>query len=415
MITKVFMEALSPTMEEGRLVTWHKREGDAVAVGDILAEVETDKAVMELQARGDGVLRSVLVGEGKTVDVGSLVAVIAAPDDDIGDVAGAPAAAAPAAPAASPPATAAAPEPAPASAAPPVGEPAAGERTKASPLARRLARERGLSLAAVRGSGPGGRIVKRDVEAHQETAPAVAATAGDGYEDVPLSQVRKTIATRLVESIGPIPHFFLTAEVDMERAAEARTELNALGDTKVSFNDIAVKAVATALRQHRACNAWWQGDHVRYFDAVHIGMAVAIEDGLITPVIRHADAKSLRTIATESRELAARAGAAAHARGIHRQYVLGLEPRDVRYRPVHRRHQSAGGRHPGHRLDHAEARRGRRRGRGAAAHACHDELRPSRHRRRHRSTVPRHGAPAPGEPVGVRVVRPDGRRTTPIR
>ncbi len=135
----------------------------------------------------------------------------------------------------------------------------------------------------------------------------MAATAGDGYEDVPLSQVRKTIATRLVESIGPIPHFFLTAEVDMERAAEARTELNALGDTKVSFNDIAVKAVATALRQHRACNAWWQGDHVRYFDAVHIGMAVAIEDGLITPVIRHADAKSLRTIATESRELAARA------------------------------------------------------------------------------------------------------------
>jgi pyruvate dehydrogenase E2 component (dihydrolipoamide acetyltransferase) len=162
-----------------------------------------------------------------------------------------------------------------------------------------------VDLTLVQGSGPGGRIIKRDLEG----AVAPAAPAG-GYEDVPLSQIRKTIARRLVESLGPVPHFFLTSEIDMERAWDAREALNALGEEpRISFNDIMVKVVAAALKQHRGCNAWWQGDHIRYFNDVHIGMAVAVEDGLITPVIRSADRKTLRAIAAETRDLADRARA----------------------------------------------------------------------------------------------------------
>jgi pyruvate dehydrogenase E2 component (dihydrolipoamide acetyltransferase) len=190
---------------------------------------------------------------------------------------------------------------------------------KASPLARRIARDTGVDLKLLQGSGPGGRVVKRDVEGGvvQSRGAAVAAPgsplparSGAPYEDVPLTQIRKTIAKRLVASIGPIPHFFLTTEIDMERAAEARDALNKqLGEEggKISFNDIIVKAVALALVQHRACNAWFQDDHIRYWNEVHIGMAVAIEDGLITPVIRNADLKSLRQIGAEARELAGRA------------------------------------------------------------------------------------------------------------
>ena len=301
MATKVFMEALSPTMEEGRIASWRKAEGDSVSTGDVLAEVETDKAIMELQARGEGTLRKILVGEGGTTAVGSLVAVIAAPDEDISSLVantgGAPPAATadPAASAPAPPAPPAAPEP-------PEG------RLKASPLARRLAIEQGVDLTSLEGSGPGGRIVKRDV-----TAPAAAASTagapGTGWQDVPLTQLRKTIARRLSQSLGPIPHFFLTTEIDMERCADAREALNALGDVKISFNDIVMKVVAMALLQHRDCNAWWQDDHVRYFHDVHLGMAVAIDEGLITPVVRDAQRKSLREIAGEARTLAERARA----------------------------------------------------------------------------------------------------------
>ncbi len=300
MITKVVMEALSPTMEEGRVITWHKKEGDEVTVGDIIAEVETDKAVMELQARGDGILRKIVAGEGTTVEVGNLVAVIAGADDDIENVG----TAAPAPAAASPtevPAPVAAAAPAPAAPAP------AGGRIKTSPLARRMAREQNLDLASIQGTGPGGRIVKRDLEGTTPTlAPAVGVPAG-GFEDVPLGQMRKTIAKRLAQSLGPVPHFFLTTEVDMGRAVLAREELNALGDQRISFNDIVIKVVAMALMQHRACNAWWQDDHIRYFNDVHMGMAVAVEDGLITPVIRNTQLKTLRDIASESRALAERA------------------------------------------------------------------------------------------------------------
>ena len=349
MATKVVMEALSPTMEEGRLVEWKKQEGETVAVGDVLADVETDKAVMELVARAGGTLLKHIVAAGATVPVSDTVAIIGEPGEAVDGGAPAPtptaerkaepapqpspapqqsepataagkrasaegetgASGAPAAPAA------AAAVPAPSPAAPPAPQP--GGRVKASPLARKIAAERGLDLQAVTGSGPAGRIVQRDLDGLEAKAPAAAAAsapaapafqpmgAGTPFEDVPLTQIRKTIARRLALSLGPIPTFYLTVEVDMERVAEAREALNALGQGKVSFNDITIKAVALALRQHRACNAWWQDDHIRYWNEVHVGMAVAIDEGLITPVIRYADQKSLRQIAAESRELAGRA------------------------------------------------------------------------------------------------------------
>ena len=306
------MEALSPTMEEGKLLAWLKQEGDEVTNGDVLAEVETDKAVMELQARGAGVLRKILAPEGSTVEVGKIVAVIADADEDIEQlIAGADAAlaSAPAKPAPAPKAQAAAPAPAPAAPKPAVPAPAAapGARVKASPLARRMAAERGVDLSHVQGSGPGGRIVMRDLEG-AVPEPAPVPLAAGGYEDIELSQMRKTIARRLVESIGPIPHFFLTAEADMDRASDARDALNARdASPRISYNDIILKVVAAALLQHRECNAWWMDGTIRYFDEVHLSMAVAIDDGLITPVIRNAHLKSLRKIAVETRELAGRA------------------------------------------------------------------------------------------------------------
>ena len=360
MATKVFMEALSPTMEEGRLVKWLKNEGDKIASGDPLAEVETDKAIMELVARGDGVLRKRLVGEGESRPVGQLVAVIAAPDENIdaliaGAGGGTPA---PAAPGAKPPAdivaktqenagassvpqrpsesqgeasappqqkTAAAPPSRIESAqngAPPSAPAAAsgagtgnGGPVRSSPLARRLASDRGLDLSRLQGSGPGGRIIKRDVESAASAsaaAPAAIAAprptmAGD-TQDVPLTQIRKTIAKRLAESIGPIPTFYLTAEFDLSRVSEMRAAMLELGDEfKVSINDILMKAVATALTQHPEVNAHWLGDKIRYYRRVHLGMAVATPDGLIVPVIFDADQKRMSEISREARELAKRA------------------------------------------------------------------------------------------------------------
>jgi len=329
MATKVTMEALSPTMEEGRLVKWLKNEGDAVAKGDVLAEVETDKAVMELTARGDGVLRARLAAEGDTRPVGELLAIIGAKDENIDALIkkGAPAAAvapaAAAAPAPSAPAAPAAPAAAPAAPAPPapVAAPAAaapspngGGRARSSPLARRLASERGLDVGALQGTGPGGRVIRRDIEAAATAAPARAAapaprTAAVGdFEDVPLTLIRKTIARRLSESNGPIPTFFLTADFDLTSVRELRTRMIALGDEfKVSYNDIILKAVATALSQHPEVNAHWLGDNIRRHHRVHLGMAVAVEDGLITPIIADADTKRISEIARESRELAKRA------------------------------------------------------------------------------------------------------------
>jgi pyruvate dehydrogenase E2 component (dihydrolipoamide acetyltransferase) len=349
MATKVMMEALSPTMEEGRLAKWLKQEGDVVASGDVLAEVETDKAIMELVARGDGVLRRRLLAEEATAPVGQVIGIIAAAHEDIGALLGG--ASAPTADAAAAPsggATSAAPggaaSPPPggaATAAPTAGDTTAvgstaattaaradGGRVKASPLARRLAAQAGIALDAVAGSGPGGRVIRRDVEAAaEEGVVAPAATAGPppapatrvapvapalaiegDARDVPLTQMRKTIARRLAESIGPVPTFYLTREIDMRAVAALREQLAAGGDAfKVSINDVVLKAVAVALARHPECNAHWLGDTIRYHARVHLGMAVATDDGLIVPVIRDADRKGIGAIGREARELAARA------------------------------------------------------------------------------------------------------------
>ena len=319
MASKVLMEALSPTMEEGRLVEWKKNEGDAVRPGDVIAEVETDKAVMELVARAEGVLLKQLVPAGATVAVAKLVGVIGQPGEDISALTGggpapaAPPRAAPApavAQAAQLPSSPAAP-PTPAPLPPSPAAPPQGGRTKASPLARKVAKERGLDLGALAGSGPEGRIVLRDLDRAPVTSAAMPVTAAAGsYQDVPLSQIRKTIARRLAQSIGPIPTFYLTTEVEMERTWEAREELNRRGSGdagKISFNDIILKATAAALKAHPACNAWWQDDRIRYWNEVHLSVAVAVEDGLITPVVRNADRKSLREISAEVKDLAGRA------------------------------------------------------------------------------------------------------------
>src|SRR4051812_2772731 len=346
MATKVFMEALSPTMEEGRLVKWLKNEGDAVKSGETLAEVETDKAIMELVARGDGVLRKRLVGENESRPVGQLLAVIAAPDENIdaliADAAPANAGGAakpaeqvvaktqesagatpvPRSPAEAqgeasappqqktPAAPASAPQP-PAQQAPSTN----GGHVRSSPLARRLASERGLDISRVQGSGPGGRIIKRDIESAGEAAvaapsarPTVPAPSGADFEDVALTQIRKTIAKRLAESIGPIPTFYLTAEYDLSRVTEMRAAMAEMGDEfKVSVNDILMKAVAIALSQHPEVNAQWLGDKIRKHNRVHLGMAVATPDGLIVPVIFDADRKRMSEISREAKELAKRA------------------------------------------------------------------------------------------------------------
>ena len=317
MATKVVMEALSPTMEEGRLVEWKKQTGDAVAVGDVLAEVETDKAVMELVARAAGVLLNQMVAAGTTVAVAGTVAWIGAAGEAVPG--GGAAAGAPAVPAATAAAGGTAKEPAiaPPTVVAPVADPPAaldatrdGGRVKASPLAKRIAAEKGLDLGSVAGSGPEGRIIMRDVE-NAGSAPSLAPRAvmsGAGFTDIPLSQMRKTIAKRLVQSIGPIPTYYLTAEADMERVAEARESLLATDQKgKFSFNDFVIRATAAALRLHPWVNAWWLDNSVRQWHEVHVGVAVAVDEGLITPIIRHADQKTLREIGAEVRELAGRA------------------------------------------------------------------------------------------------------------
>ncbi len=303
-------------MEEGQVVKWLKSEGDQVARGNILAEVETDKATMELTARGDGVLRAILVQEGAAAPVGDVIAVIAGPDEDISEFA-APVSASLAAGAEGGAATAQAPATA-ADVATTSARPAEdGRRIRASPLARRLAADSGLDLAGVTGSGPAGRIVKLDIEAALAEgvprAPALVAPqalSDPDYEDVPLTQMRKTIAHRLVESLGPVPHFFLTIDVDMGRAIEARKRINELLEPegqRISLNDLIIRATAAALRRHPECNAHWLGEGVRRFNRVHLGVAVAVEDGLITPVVRDADGKGVAQIGAEVREMAGRA------------------------------------------------------------------------------------------------------------
>ena len=312
------MPRLSDTMTEGVVAKWHVKVGDAITEGTLLAEIETDKATMDFEAfpGQEGTLLHIGVGEGETSPVDTILAVIGAKGEDISALlSGAPAApaAAPAptaAPAAAEPAPAPAPSPAPAAAPATVED----SRVKASPLAKSLAAEKGVDLRAVTGSGEGGRIVKRDIETAAST-PAVASSAAptavsypsSGYQDTPISQMRKTIAKRLSESKFTAPHFYLTMSVDMDAAIEARQALNASGDHKISFNDLVVKAVAKGLKKHPAVNSAWLGDVIRTNYDVHVGVAVAVEDGLLVPVVRHADAKSLTQISAEVKDFAQRA------------------------------------------------------------------------------------------------------------
>ena len=340
MATKVIMPKLSPTMEEGQISRWLKKEGDKVAMGEPLAEIDTDKATMEMQALANGVLRKIVIGEGQSAPLGQLIAVIGEADEDIASLLSEAPAAAPAAPKAPepkqpepPPAAAAVPQPQPAPQAQAAAAGASNGRQTApdssgrmivSPLAARMAAESGLDLRSVQGSGPGGRIIKRDIEAalsEPKAAPApqrypravesfqpAQIAAASAYRDEPATQIRQTIAKRLVTSLGPVPHFFLTTDIEMDRAAEMRRGINALDpDLKISINDVIIKVTAAALIQHPEVNASFQEKFVRYYEHADIGVAVAIEDGLITPVVRAADQKSLSQIAGEVRELAERA------------------------------------------------------------------------------------------------------------
>ncbi len=329
MASKVIMPKLSPTMEEGQIARWLKKEGDKVSMGEPLAEIDTDKATMEMQALTNGVLRKIIVKEGESAPLGSLIAIVGEPNEDISAIESE-ASAKPATAAPTPAVEAQKPEekpeePASAPATPQAngGQPAAttpatasSGRMMVSPLAARMAAEAGLDLKSLTGSGPNGRIIKRDIEAAM-SQPKVAAApqfqtaaiaAASPYQDEPATEMRRTIARRLVTSIGPVPHFFLTSEIEMDRAAEMRKGINALDpDLKISINDIIIKVVAQALVQHPAVNSSFQDKFIRYYERADIGVAVAVEEGLITPVIRSADQKSLSQIAAEVRELAERA------------------------------------------------------------------------------------------------------------
>ncbi|MEM9190612.1 MAG: pyruvate dehydrogenase complex dihydrolipoamide acetyltransferase [Myxococcota bacterium] len=314
---------LSPTMEEGTLVSWEKKEGDAIDVDDLLAEVETDKATMEFRSFDKGTLLKILVDEGATLEPDMPVAILGDPGEDItalieeaktmGASGGANGAPAPE-PAASEPAPAAPVEaPAATPTAATVSRVEPGGRILASPLVRKLSREQGIDLAMVTGTGPHGRIIKRDLDGYQPTSspgPTTALIAPRETRIEKVSQMRKTIARRLTESKRDVPHYYLTIDVDMEPLMAARKAINAeleKSGQKVSVNDLLIKGCATALRRHPNVNASFRGDTIHYHGRVDISVAVAIPDGLITPVVRNADLKGLAEISTEVRELAGRA------------------------------------------------------------------------------------------------------------
>jgi pyruvate dehydrogenase E2 component (dihydrolipoamide acetyltransferase) len=333
MASQIVMPKMSDTMEEGVVVKWLKREGDRVASGEALAEIETDKAVLELEATTAGVLRRILAQEDSKVPVGQLIAIISGAEEDISSFTAV--SASPAGQSQAPDPVTTAPGPA---SAPPRHAAMTRERVDASPLARRMAEEAGLDIAQVQGTGPGGRVVKRDIEAflaaHRTPTPppalphvAPAATveaapslpdrlpqregSGPDYIDQELNMMRQTIARRMALSKTTAPHFYVSSEVDMAQASALRQSLNELAseDHKISFNDMIVKATANALRQFPRLNVAYADGKIRQHRHVHLSMAVALDGGLITPVIRDCDRKSLGEIARESRELTERARA----------------------------------------------------------------------------------------------------------
>jgi pyruvate dehydrogenase E2 component (dihydrolipoamide acetyltransferase) len=319
----VLMPRLSDTMTEGVIASWHKNVGDDVKKGDVLADIETDKATMELESYKNGKLLYQGAKPGEKIAVNDLLCIIGEEGKvDVNAIiaaakgGGQPPAAAPQQQAAQP-AQQAAPQQAQA-AAPPVSQPTDG-RIKASPLAKQLAKEKGIDLSQVQGTGDNGRIVKSDIDnfvprqqaaAQPQPQPAKAqpvVSGQEGFTDITVSQMRKVIAKRLVESKFSAPHFYLTMEINMDNAIQARAQMNEVSDVKISFNDMVVKAVAMALRKHPAVNSSWMGDFIRQYQHIHIGVAVAIEDGLIVPVVRFTDQKSLSQIAAETKELSGKA------------------------------------------------------------------------------------------------------------
>ena len=317
----VLMPRLSDTMEEGVIAGWHKNVGDAVKKGEVLADIETDKATMELESYKNGTLLYIGAQKGEKIPVNGLLCIIG--EKGKVDVDAIVAAAKSGQTAAVATTTQAAPAPvaqstvatSPATVSATVVD--ANGRIKASPLAKKVAKDKGVDLSQVLGSGDGGRIVKADIDHFNPAAskaampvvnvPTYSGQTTEGYTDIPNSQMRGVIAKRLAESKFSAPHFYLKMEINMDNAISARTQLNEASPVKVSFNDFVIKAVALSLRQHPAVNASWMGDKIRRYQHVHIGMAVAIEDGLIVPVVRFADNKTLPQIAAEAKELAAKA------------------------------------------------------------------------------------------------------------
>ena len=324
-VTVIRMPLLSDTMTEGKIVKWNKQVGDHVKSDDNLADVETDKATMEVVGYTDGTLLHIGVPEGEAAKVNAVIAIIGKAGTDVSGLL---------ASLDAPPATAPSASPAPSAAPSAASVPAVSEtsattgsddRVKASPLARRIASDKGIDLRSVSGSGDGGRIVKRDLDNYSpaaqpavqpaaQTAPAAPAKAAmplvapavpgtEGFEDTPLTQMRKVIARRLGESMFTAPHFFLTMEIVMDEAMAARTKINEVSPVKVSFQDMLIKACAMALRLHPAVNSSWMGDFIRTYRHIHIGSAIALPEGLIVPVVRFADQKSLSQIAAEAKDL----------------------------------------------------------------------------------------------------------------
>ncbi len=342
----VKMPRLSDTMEEGTVAKWHKKVGDKVSEGDLLAEIETDKATMDFESFQEGVLLHIGVEEGDTVEVDALLAVLGEKDEDISDLleggdddSGSPKKE-----------QKEDKEEDPSeeeddkdkdkdkeedqdtekegkddedgeedkddkedeNKKPSKGADHSDQRLKASPLAKKLAEEKGIDINEVEGSGEGGRIVKRDIDNYQPAAkaqtPAMTSAFGEeGHEDVKVSQMRKTIAKRLAESKYSAPHFYLTIDMDMENAMQARKSINEISETKVSFNDLVVKASAVALQKHPSVNAAWMDNKIRQFKHVHIGVAVAVDEGLMVPVVRHANIKGLNAINAEIKKMAEQA------------------------------------------------------------------------------------------------------------
>jgi len=326
----VRMPKMSDTMTEGVVSKWHKKVGDSIKSGDLVAEIETDKATMEFESYQNGTLLYIGVPEGKGAPVDSILAILGNAGEDYKPLLKEEESKAPAA-AASPSAKEAnkkeepvakkETEVKPAASRPKIETPAVRQvqesvedgKIKASPLARRLAEEKGINLSMLRGTGDGGRVIKRDIAWYKPSEYAGGggfsgqAVMEESYTDTPVSQMRKTIAKRLAESKYTAPHFYLTMDIDMDQAISARESINQVTGLKISYNDFVIKAAAAALRQHPAINSSWMGDSIRTNSHIHIGVAVAVEEGLLVPVVRFADGKTLSAINAEVKNYAQRA------------------------------------------------------------------------------------------------------------